>query len=151
MRTLKKKTIVPEEIIEAHEEETTAYGCDFCDFESEDEDGVKLHHGQEHAAKDTKEIGGHTFVRFETEADMDAWADAQCSPHGTYDETNIRWSGQGWYAVSGKSVRCSRGCCTNYALCLETASSLAYSLEREIAHKEAELEEIRRELLPDEQ
>lgn len=154
MRTITRKTVVPEKIkvIEAHEEEETVYGCDLCDFEREDEDEVKIHYGQKHAAKETKEIGGHSFVKFETEMDMEAWADAQCDHQygsGVYDGASIDWAGPGWYQVSGKNERCSRNCCTNYILCFKPLESVISNLKWEITIKGGILEDIKSELLPE--
>jgi hypothetical protein len=155
MRTITRKTVVPEKIkvIEAHEEEETVYGCDLCDFEREDEDEVKVHYGRKHAAKEIKEIGGHSFVKFETEMDMEAWADAQCDHQyggGVYDGASIDWVGSGWYQVSGKNERCSRNCCTNYILCFKPLESVISNLKWEITIKDGILEDIKSELLPDE-
>lgn len=149
MKTITKKIVVPEEIIEEHEEETMMYGCDCCDFENDDEDVVKEHYAKNHACRETKTIGSDQFVRFETEDDMNIWAESQCvnsfGAGGYYDDIKVKWDGPGWYHIYGKSERCSRGCCTNYILHFETAFSFACDLKYELKRKQEKFAEIIKE------
>lgn len=148
MRTIVKKTIIPEEIIEEREEETITYGCDFCNFESWDDEEVEKHYAENHACREKKEVCEEQFVRFDTEKDMELWADTQCcnsTYSGYYDYHRVRWSGQGWYHIYGESEGCGRGCCTNYVLHLEPVMNLIYDLRNTIKRKQEKLDDIVKE------
>lgn len=148
MRTIIKKNIIPEEIIEQREEEITTYGCDSCNFESYDDEEVTQHYAITHACREEKTIGRERFVRFETEEDMELWAEAQCVNSfngGYFDDFKIKWYKPGWYHICGESERCGRGCCTNYILHFESISDFVYALEGEIIRKQNKLDEIAKE------
>jgi len=151
MKILKKTTMVPEQIVGAHEEETTVYGCDCCEFENEDENEVEKHYALTHAVKEMKEVDGFKFVRFETKEGMDAWAGAQCGGYGEYEgwhgssSYSRTWCGPGWYRISGNREPCGRGCCTRHIMALTPMVEVVSDLEEDIRTKIRRLEDFRRE------
>lgn len=145
MKTLKKQVTIPAEVVE-----TTEYGCELCDFMSDDPDEVKRHYGETHACREERKIGGQRFVRFDAKDDMHAWADAQCSMtsyegwHGT-NSYGPFWQGPGWYNVKGQSEPCGHGCCHRYIMVLTPLAEVIDNLRESIVRDQGRLEEFRRE------
>jgi hypothetical protein len=127
------RTIVKTELVPAEEVTYTTYGCDLCDFTSDDEDNIKLHHGKEHACKRKMEVDGVELYWFDTEEDAQTWIEQD--EYGA-DERKVRWSDPGWYTASWSTGPCRRGCCTRSCRSLESVGS--YLSELEYAAEQAE-------------
>ena len=111
-----KKTIKVEKI----ETEVTVFGCDFCDFESYNEEDVIKHHGEAHAVKKQITIEGKELYYFEKEEDAKSWLDTSCE---YYDQMDVNWDCSGWYIVVHESGPCAKGCCTQFTATLKPAST----------------------------
>jgi hypothetical protein len=130
---MKKKTKV-----EQIETEVTIYGCDFCDFESYDEEDVERHHGEMHAVKGKTTVEGIELYFFEKEDDADLWLGASFD---YYDHVTLNWDSAGWYVVVYDEEPCSRGCCTRETTMLKFASQHANDLVSNIKNKMTHLED----------
>lgn len=126
------KTIVKTEVIPATEAEDvqhTVFGCDLCDFESDEEDKVTEHHGKTHALKKQIEAGRYTLLWFDTEPDALSWLTAAYEGWGNdYHIDGVSWSGPGWYVAETGSRPCARGCCRDEFARLVTIESVLWEL-----------------------
>lgn len=107
MRTRIEHVVIPEERYDRE-----VYGCDFCEFEDTDKDVVLNHHAKHHAAKETIELNGEKFYRFESEEDAKLWLDPP-NDYSHNDFTEVTWTGPGWYGndTSWGKGRCRCGGC----------------------------------------
>ena len=127
------KTIVKTEVIpatEAEEVEHTVFGCDHCDFESDEEEKVHEHHGKTHALKKQIEAGRYTLLWFDTEEDALSWLKAAYEGWGNdYHIDGVSWSGPGWYVAKTGSRPCHRGCCSDEFAHLVSIESVLWDLK----------------------
>lgn len=104
-KVVEKKVMPPEP---AYEVEETTLLCSLCDYKegpefgsrSSPEEKMQHHYGKEHAAKEEKTVGEHTFYRFESEEDAKAFLFGLDDPEysGLEEPRSIVWVGAGWYA-----------------------------------------------------
>jgi hypothetical protein len=144
MKVSVKKTHV-ERVVEAHDEETTVYSCDCCDFESEDERKVKGHYGKTHAVKDRKKVDGIEFLKFDTKEDLDAWAETMLDEFYCRGYHRHESFTSGWYKYFTRLEPCSSGCCTDKFLFFESVESMVRDLEQEIEEKRERLAALKAE------
>lgn len=132
MKTRTETVVVPEETYTK-----TTFGCDFCDFETDDEEQMKAHHGKTHASKKTVEIGGTTFHWFDSKEDAELFLD----PPGEYsavDSTEVRWSEPGWYGSDSEMHRggCRCGGCERIYAYLRPMSDFIERWQTDITNHE---------------
>lgn len=157
MRTVIKTEVIP--ATEAEEVQHTMFGCDHCDFESDDQEQVELHHGKNHACKKKIVIGalpgfedttGLDLFWFDTEDDTKSFLEAERGDF--YRSDGVRWSGPGWYVKEYDRRPCPRGCCSDDYLGLvhiESRLSDMRDKARSIMGKHAEIQKaIRKEAAP---
>lgn len=108
--------------------EETYYGCDHCDFETQDEDACKSHHAKTHAVKKEQTVNGEKFYWFDTEDDAKLWLDPP-GDHSIVDFTYVNWTGPGWYGAEHTEGhgRCRCGGCSYFET---TLHPLAFFIER---------------------
>ena len=126
--------------VEQIETEVTIFGCDFCDFESYDEEDVIKHHGEAHAVKKQVTIEGTELYYFETIEDARSWLDKFCE---YYDQVDVNWDSPGWYIVADESGRCAKDCCYQLIKKLKPASdhleNIILDIKNNMMHLESEL------------
>jgi hypothetical protein len=132
------KTLTKIELVPAEEVTVTQYGCDLCDFTSDDKEEVEKHHGKSHAVKDT--VGD--MMRFESEEDAKSWM--SCDDFA--DRRRMNWTGPGWYTVKSYDEPCGRGCCRKWVLELVPAAEHLDGLRDEGRSKLREYFHIRKQL-----
>lgn len=93
-----------------------------CDFETEDEEWARKHHGQQHAVKGERKVEGLLFLLFDSEADFTAFVEANTGEER--DEVDGDWSGPGWYGKEYGSKQRGCGCCSNTTLKLVAAEDM---------------------------
>jgi len=88
-------------------------GCDFCEFETTEEEDLKSHHARTHAVKKEQEVNGEKFYWFDSEEDAKLWLDPP-DGHSIADYTSVDWAGPGWYGCESTSGvgRCRCGGCS---------------------------------------
>ena len=147
MRTVVKTEVIP--ATEAEEVQYTTYGCDHCDFESENKEQVELHHGEKHACKKKLEIGTpplhRTLYWFDTEDDAKAFLEAECGDF--YRSDGVSWSEPGWYVKTWAEKPCARGCCRDDYLGLKTIESELWNIRYEAKQLMQRHAEIRKAIL----
>lgn len=137
MKTRTETNVVPEETYTK-----TIFGCDFCDFEDEDEERVKAHHGKTHASKKTIDVGGITFHWFDSKEDAELFLDPP-GDHSHIDYTSVHWSEPGWYgheSVMG-SGRCRCGGCEYFEATLLPLNTFITRWRNEITKYEKFIED----------
>jgi len=110
----------------------TEYGCDFCEFSSDDETKTRRHIN-EHVVSKTKYVMENTFYYIENRQHFDIWIDNCCylysnkanppnnsqsgffhysgpSPSSVY-KGQEQWVGTGWYYIN-KDQKCT--CCSSH-------------------------------------
>lgn len=140
------KTITTTQLVPADEVTTTSYGCEHCDFTTDDPDDVASHHGREHSCKGEVEAGGETLHKFDSEDDAKAWMKVNYGELGMYRAREVDWTRPGWYAVETYTEPCPRGCCTDHCARLFPAERLVWDVTRRARRIMQDVTAIRRAL-----
>jgi hypothetical protein len=107
MRTLTETLAVPAQ--PAAEVLVTNYGCDECDFVARSKSEIPTHVARTHAVRDRIAYGDAEALRFNSEADANAWLGIQSG-----DRVRMDWQGPGWYVSKEYSEPCGHGCCRKW-------------------------------------
>jgi hypothetical protein len=90
---------------------------------------------------------------FNTREEISAWL-TTLDEH-SFDVTDIKWDGPGWYYYLFDSQRCPRNCCYDQVIRVYPAARRIYDLKEEMQHLADELraarekeQDARRRLLP---
>lgn len=96
----------------ASERVEVSYACEEsgCDFATANEGEARVHRGRAHAVRGEQVVDDLVFLRFDSEADFDAFAAATRGEEA--DEVGGRWAGPGWYGKRHERRPCGRGCCS---------------------------------------
>jgi len=143
VRTITKTEVIP--ATEAEEVQHTMYGCDHCDFESDDQENVKHHHGEKHACKKTLVLNPDNPLSmklywFDSEDDAKAFLGAERGDF--YLSAGVSWLEPGWYVKQWSEHPCARGCCRDGYLGLRTIESELWDMRYEakrLMQKHAEI------------
>lgn len=126
--------------VPAYSYEVTHYGCDHCEFESQDEEAVQGHHAKTHAVKKETAVNGEKLYWFESEADALLWLDPP-GDYSTRDFVSVQWTGAGWYGERSESGvgRCRCGGCHYFETILYPLADFIERLRRSGEQTEAML------------
>ena len=102
-----------------------APGCTFTVIDSEW--AFNQHYAKEHACLEERRIGDFCLLRFATEGDAKAYAEAS-EDRGS----RVTWTGPGWYVGDYVSGRCPRGGGTETFYRLRPISEVRYELREEL-------------------
>lgn len=112
--------------------EYTMYGCDECEFESDEQETLDRHIRDTHTVRETKEVGGQEYVRFDRQHEYNEYLRTHdLESHGSNYVPGDNWQGPGWYAVVHRTERghCRCGGCTSEYTYLYSAR---YMYERSV-------------------
>lgn len=148
------KTIVKTEVIpatEAEEVQHTVFGCDHCDFESDEEEKVSEHHGKTHALKKQIEVGSRTLLWFDTEADALSWLNAEYTGWAnSYEIDGVKyWGEPGWYVAETGDRPCGRGCCSREYVQLVPIESILTDLRDRADRLTSTRESLEEAIIPE--
>lgn len=137
MRTRTEKLVVPEESYTK-----VFFGCDHCDFETDEEDQLKNHHAKTHAVKKEREVGGVKFLWFDSKEDAELFLDPPGDFGGHIDYTHVNWSEPGWYAHETEMGRgrCRCGGCEYFEATLTPLATVIERWRSEITDHEKKVE-----------